>query len=361
MSPGAAEGFVVSRQPWFPPPLEFPSAVADVRRYLDARGLEILAAPPLLDGAALAASTDAPRILDAVRRGQECCAAGEFSTALGWLEPHVGEHPHAAALTGLLRFALGRVHGAVAAWEALDRRLAGKEHVSVYHSFANLKTALVLQDKSLHPEADAMALLCGGRGIDVGCGGNKTCPNAIGVDLTRGGARGAHGGQANVVSQADVVASGDYLPMFEDGSLNFVIARHNLEHYQDIVKTLREWARVLKPGGLLGIAAPDHDFVDTIRLDPTHYHAFTRDSLRRLLDRLAPLRPLVVERLIPGWSLMAVAQKQDGGAGPWDYWRARGRREAGRAREKADWYAARGNAALAEECRREAIRQETDA
>lgn len=359
MSPGVAEGFAAPRQPWFPAPLEFPASVADVRRYLDARVLELLDAPPSLDPGALAASGGAPQALDAVRRGQERIAAGACSAALGAVEPYIAEHLQAAALAGLLRYALGRVQAAVMAWETLDRRLAGKEHVSAYHSFANLKTALILQDKSLHPEADAMALLCHGRGIDVGCGGNKTCPGAIGVDLTRGGDRGAHGGQANVVSQADVVASGDYLPMFEDASLDFVIARHNLEHYQDPVKTLREWTRVLKPGGLLGVAAPDHEYVDTIRLDATHYHVFTLDSMRRLLERLAPLRPLTVERLIPGWSLMAVAQKQDGA--PWDYHTASAAREAARAREKAAWYAARGNAALADQCRREAERLEAGA
>jgi predicted SAM-dependent methyltransferase len=36
-----------------------------------------------------------------------------------------------------------------------------------------------------------------------------------------------------------------------------VVARHNLEHYVDVVKTLCEWRRVLKPGGVMAILVPD--------------------------------------------------------------------------------------------------------
>ncbi len=49
------------------------------------------------------------------------------------------------------------------------------------------------------------------------------------------------------------------LSMFEDGSVSEIYASHILEHFPH-VKTqsvLKEWARVLKPRGLIHIAVPD--------------------------------------------------------------------------------------------------------
>ena len=57
------------------------------------------------------------------------------------------------------------------------------------------------------------------------------------------GETGRYGVVANQVSVADVQASGDDLHMFRDGELDYVVSRHNLEHYIDIVKTLLEWRR----------------------------------------------------------------------------------------------------------------------
>ena len=48
------------------------------------------------------------------------------------------------------------------------------------------------------------------------------------------------------------------------------MARHNFEHYVDVVKTLCEWRRVLKPGGVMAILVPDEQAGDTVYLDPTH-------------------------------------------------------------------------------------------
>jgi SAM-dependent methyltransferase len=104
-------------------------------------------------------------------------------------------------------------------------------------------------DEKNHPEALALAPFCQGKGIDVGCGHRKVSPSCIGVDLIARGDKGEHGVVANQTSVADIQASGDDLHMFGDGELDYVVARHNLEHYVDVVKTLCEWRRVLKPGG----------------------------------------------------------------------------------------------------------------
>ncbi|MBI4667222.1 MAG: class I SAM-dependent methyltransferase [Nitrospinae bacterium] len=296
---------------WPPPPLAFPDEAGDVAGWLSGVVEDFLRNPPLLSAEALAQSVeDGPAELIApIAEGQKALQNGRLSDAVGLLEPVAVNHPHSAALTGLVMAGLGLYQKAVFYWESLAYMLPKEAPQSLYLSLINLGRGMIKQNPSWHPEADAFTLLCRGKGIDVGCGGNKTCPEAIGVDLTPGGAKGAHGGQKSVTSSADVVASGDYLPMFGGGELDYVIARHNLEHYKDHVKALKEWVRVLKPGGLLGVAVPDHGWVDTIRLDPTHYHAFTLDSLQRLFGLLPSMRVAYAGGLVPRWSIMAVAVK----------------------------------------------------
>lgn len=161
----------------------------------------------------------------------------------------------------------------------------------------------------LHPEAAAVMPYAQGVGLDIGCGGNKTLPEAIGVDITPKGQKGIWGNQKDVISKADICASGDCLPC-KDNSFDYVIARHNLEHYQDIIKPLLEWRRVLKSGGLLCVVVPDDDEVDGISLDPTHKHVFTQESFKRLIELLEGFEILKIDVCIPHWSFISVLKKK---------------------------------------------------
>lgn len=51
------------------------------------------------------------------------------------------------------------------------------------------------------------------------------------------------------------------LPMFPDGSVSLVYASHVLEYFDrvEVLDVLREWRRVLKPGGTLRLAVPDFE------------------------------------------------------------------------------------------------------
>jgi SAM-dependent methyltransferase len=53
----------------------------------------------------------------------------------------------------------------------------------------------------------------------------------------------------------------DRLPGFEDGTVALVYASHCLEHFphRQLKDVLREWCRVLKPGGVLRLSVPDFD------------------------------------------------------------------------------------------------------
>lgn len=51
----------------------------------------------------------------------------------------------------------------------------------------------------------------------------------------------------------------DSLPMVGDGEAEVVYACHILEHFhrREVPRVLREWARVLRPGGILRLSVPD--------------------------------------------------------------------------------------------------------
>lgn len=59
--------------------------------------------------------------------------------------------------------------------------------------------------------------------------------------------------------RVDVVDDGEYLENFESNSQDFVIANHFLEHCKNPIKTIENWVRVLKPGGVIFCAVPDKE------------------------------------------------------------------------------------------------------
>jgi len=169
--------------------------------------------------------------------------------------------------------------------------------------------------EAMHPERLAVLPYClKGKGVDVGCGHRKSSANCIGVDLVAAGQRGSVGCTAGQPSQADIQASGDDLHMFADGELDFVVARHNIEHYVDYVKTLQEWKRVLKTGGHMAVVVPDEDGLRrggnrTINLDPTHEHSFTMDSFCRVIRLIGGFEVIKCEPVQEDWSFLCVCRR----------------------------------------------------
>ncbi len=53
----------------------------------------------------------------------------------------------------------------------------------------------------------------------------------------------------------DIAAPGDELPL-EDSSVDFVLNSHVMEHFPDPIKALKEWHRVVRPGGYIYVIAP---------------------------------------------------------------------------------------------------------
>jgi predicted SAM-dependent methyltransferase len=54
-----------------------------------------------------------------------------------------------------------------------------------------------------------------------------------------------------------VIDDAERLVNFQDGTLDFVIANHVFEHCHDPIGTMKNWIRVLKPGGIVYAAIPE--------------------------------------------------------------------------------------------------------
>lgn len=156
-------------------------------------------------------------------------------------------------------------------------------------------------------EKDILKKICIGRGADIGCGSNKVEENCIGVDLFGEGEIGKFGSQKGKISQANIKSQGDKLP-FKNNELDFLVAKHNLEHYENPEKTLREWKRVLRKGGKIGVIVPDDKSVNTKKLDITHYSEFDLDSLEELF-RTVGFKILGKGEAIKHWSIYLIGEK----------------------------------------------------
>ena len=81
--------------------------------------------------------------------------------------------------------------------------------------------------------------------LHVGCG-EKFIPGWIHIDLKK-------------YPHIDYVTDASDLHVFENNSVDLIYACHLLEHFKrcDIDLVLKEWYRVLKPGGILRLSVPD--------------------------------------------------------------------------------------------------------
>lgn len=106
--------------------------------------------------------------------------------------------------------------------------------------------------------------------LDFGCGGGfllqvLNAKRKIGVEINpvareEAGRRGieVHGSLADVAS----------------GTVDTVISNHALEHVEDPMSTVREFRRVLKPGGVAVIVTPYDTAGEPFRLDDRDFHLF---------------------------------------------------------------------------------------
>jgi SAM-dependent methyltransferase len=61
--------------------------------------------------------------------------------------------------------------------------------------------------------------------------------------------------------RSHLIADIQYLPMFADNSVDLIYASHVVEHIprSQLLSALKEWCRILKPGGVFRFGVPDFD------------------------------------------------------------------------------------------------------
>src|SRR5712675_2312835 len=90
------------------------------------------------------------------------------------------------------------------------------------------------------------------RTLDVGCGINKY-PGAIGIDR-------------NPASRADVLCDLDNVPYpFADNSFDQLRAIHVIEHVSDVIRSMEEFHRLVRPGGRVRIETPHYTDFSSFR------------------------------------------------------------------------------------------------
>jgi SAM-dependent methyltransferase len=158
----------------------------------------------------------------------------------------------------------------------------------------------MVRQRSDHPLRHARRLLgqiarrCGERGIlcDIGAGHEPTGLSEswpgrwLTVDLVP-------------APGLDVIADGQALP-FREKSLDGVLLVQVLEHVADPRRLLQECARVLQPGGLVALTAPQYHITHG---HPRDFFRYTRDGLAHLCGE-AGLR--VVEARAIGGPVLVV-------------------------------------------------------
>ena len=136
--------------------------------------------------------------------------------------------------------------------------------------------------------------VAGDRCLDLGTGAGHTAAHlaeragrVYGLDPTEGMLAAAKESYGHLANLSFVLGTGADTG-FPDASFDLVTARHTLHHHPDLAATLREVARVLKPGGRFilvdevtpndAVAAWYHALEQT--RDPSHVRAYTLGEWR---------------------------------------------------------------------------------
>lgn len=137
--------------------------------------------------------------------------------------------------------------------------------------------------------------------VDLGCGNGGLFPfigerRVVGLDSAMGGLCRTAGDHPSVRLAC---GSAMQLPL-ADGCVDALTAQHVIEHLPDADAALREWRRVLRPGGVVVLVTPNAAFCDPrVFDDPTHVCTYRRTGLCRLLTRAGFLIDDVITLALP--------------------------------------------------------------
>lgn len=141
-----------------------------------------------------------------------------------------------------------------------------------------------------------------GRIADLGHGGHKIAPHAIGVDFFK-------------FDASDLIGDVRDLWFFADQGFDTVYSSHCLEDLWHPHQALAEWTRVLRPGGHLVLFLPLRDFypnVGTEGANPGHKDDYVPEDVEGLLRELGHVEVVHSARVEREHSFEVVARKKAG-------------------------------------------------
>lgn len=145
---------------------------------------------------------------------------------------------------------------------------------------------------------------CQGQGLDIGCSFGRISVNAIGIDLYS--------------SHADIRMDARDLSKFPDEHFDFVFSSHLLEELENTEATLKEWFRLIKPGGYIVLYQADREYYYSLedpRCNKSHKHHFIWEDLWSIIENFGNSKSIHHARygLEPfgEWSFELVVQKID--------------------------------------------------
>lgn len=165
-----------------------------------------------------------------------------------------------------------------------------------------------MSETSKHKE-DVLPYLHG-NGVDIGCGNDPVRPDCVAIDIPQANYE-CYNGQGE--SGANFRAFAEDLP-FKDHVLDWVYSSHLLEDFplDEWPGLLREWTRVLKPGGTMVILVPEATrwakaLVDGQPPNDAHQHEPELGELSALAPQVG-LTP-VSESIVGAYSILFAAKK----------------------------------------------------
>jgi ADP-heptose:LPS heptosyltransferase/SAM-dependent methyltransferase len=142
----------------------------------------------------------------------------------------------------------------------------------------------------------------GGRIADLGHGGHKVHPDAVGVDFFK-------------FDAFDWIGDVRDLWFLAEQSFDSVYSSHCLEDLWHPHQALAEWTRILRPGGHLSLFLPLRDFypnVGTPGANPGHKDDYVPDDVEQFLRELGNMEVVRSERIERENSFEVVAKKKAG-------------------------------------------------
>jgi ubiquinone/menaquinone biosynthesis C-methylase UbiE len=115
-----------------------------------------------------------------------------------------------------------------------------------------------------------------GKGLDIGCGDDKICPDAVGIDRRK-------------LNGVTMLWDDLYNLPFSDESWDYVFSSHCLEDLKDKKRALREWLRVLKTGKYLVLYLPHKDYYPNVGhplANKAHYEDIDVSMIVKIINNI---------------------------------------------------------------------------